>query len=151
MRSRIACVIVVFGALVAMGFPAWAGSSPTLTAPQNFVCAYVAGTDSIDCTWDVLDGATKYSVDVVASYDVDENLTIDQTLSFSFSTFTNSISIAVSDLNRDFTDDATDNPSRAVLADLAGKGLNPTSGHSNKSQNNPFSAVQSVVIPAPPE
>jgi hypothetical protein len=148
MKRMSVCALAVSIVIVAMAIPAWAASKPSLAAPANVVCAYNAGPpESVDCTWEAVPGATKYSVDVVASYDVDGST---ETLVLGFSSVANSISVPVSALYHDFTLDAVDDPVRPFEVDVAVKGLNPP-GKGQKSQNNPFgTTAEPVEIPTLP-
>lgn len=99
-------------------------------APNNLLCT--AGGTGVDLSWDVLSGATKYSVDV----EVDDGV---ETFEQSFSADTNSLSVA-------FTEFDTCGTAIAKV-----KGLNPPQ-KGLCSQNNAWSSdcVFEVVCPEEP-
>jgi hypothetical protein len=71
---------------------AWAGvlafvsdvRASHLAAPENVTCDVV--DDEIVVDWDDVDGAAKYSVNVVAAYDTDGNGEADEIVEFDFGT-----------------------------------------------------------------
>jgi hypothetical protein len=121
----IAIVVLMFGSVAMAGKP----GNCLPTGPTTFACP----TDGagVNFTWDVLTGATKYSIDVVVVSE-DLSTTVDQ----SFSTDTNSLSVP-------FTDFLICGSATAKV-----KGLNPPQ-KGTCSQNNAFSAECTFVIPCP--
>jgi hypothetical protein len=67
--AGVTLVVVTFSIVGAM-----AGPMPSLTtAPTNFACS--VGTESVECSWDALPGAAKYSVEAVANYLLNDAIT----------------------------------------------------------------------------
>ncbi len=122
-------LIAVIGLMIAS--VAMAGKpGPCLpTGPTNFVCPTDA--TGVNFAWDVLTGATKYSIDVTVVSE-DELTTVSQ----SFSSDTNSLSVP-------FTDFLICGTATAKV-----KGLNPPQKGAC-SQNNAFSAECIFTIPCP--
>lgn len=123
----------------------------TLPPPANLQVPVV--DDVIKATWDPVDGALKYSVCIVAEYDLDADGTADMSEDFDFGTSdrtdglpidTASLDIPLDALNLDLDEDGT-----AELIPVAArarvKALNP--GHGRGSQNNPFSEFVDIVLP----
>lgn len=129
MHSSFVAVAAVVTMALAFGLP---GPAWPLEAPQNVAC--VLATDAatqqqLEVTWDPLNDATKYSVDVIAGYEVDG---VTQSTEFSFGTSDRTdgepisapfLNIALSDLAYDFTADGVDNPSLPSAASVRVKGL----------------------------
>jgi hypothetical protein len=115
--------------------PASAGPTPSLaSAPTGFTCSLVA--DTVECSWDALAGATKYSVDVVANYVLADAST--SSADFDFGTALTTLSIPLSSFPTDVNGDlAADTLSSLVLRV---KGLNPP-GKSQYNQHTPFSST----------
>ena len=123
--------------IMALATFAFAGPSPTLPAPENFVCSN-DGT-YIYASWDAVDGAKKYSVEVEGTYTVDGE---EVTRTFEFTTTDPSFSAAIGGFDSQVFDclagvgactvDA-DSLSVKVKALSAGGGRGP-----HRSQNNPF-------------
>jgi hypothetical protein len=135
MRKLFVCA----AALVALGLTfevAAAGPLPALTAaPTNFTCSFV--DTSVQCSWDALTDATKYSVDVVANYTLADGTTT-ASADFDFGTPLASATIPLeafpSDVNQDgFADTLTSLVLRV-------KGLNPP-GKKDYNQATPFSST----------
>lgn len=121
--TLIMAVVLMFGSLAMAGVP-----GPCLTdPPTTFVCP-TDGT-GVNFSWDVLDGATKYSVDVVV---VNED--IQAIVEQSFSSDNNSLSVP-------FTSFPICGTATAKV-----KGLNPPQ-KGVCSQNNAFSAECVFDIP----
>lgn len=133
-------IAAVLSALAILVSAAAAGPVPTFTsAPTGFTCSFTTVSttnDAIECSWDVLTGATKYSVDVVANYDlgvVGGSMSAD----FDFGTSLTTIIIPLSSFPTDInTDGATDTLTSLILRV---KGLAPP-GKKDSNQNNPFSS-----------
>ena len=121
-----------------------------LPAPTDVTCPVLDGT--ILAAWAVVDGATKYSVDVVAGFDTSTppDGVVDATVDFDFGTSdrTDGAPISQSDLQiplsaliADFDTNGDGIPDVLGLApisvDLRVKALNP--GHGQGRQNNVFS------------
>jgi len=119
----IAAVVLMFGSLAMAG-----QHGPCLTEPPTTFLCPTDGT-GVNFTWDVLSGATKYSVDVVV-VSQDEQTIVEQ----SFSSDTNSLSVP-------FTSFLICGTATAKV-----KGLNP-SQNGACSQNNAFSAECIFDIP----
>ena len=139
MRKMLIVAVTLLAVAGLIG-PVSAGPQPALSAaPTNFTCAFVTVTtanDTIRCTWDVLDGATKYSVDTVANFELGNTLG-PLGVDFDFGTPINSVDIPLSafpvDINADLVDDTL------VSLVLRVKGLNPP-GKQLYNQHNPFSS-----------
>lgn len=125
-----------------------------LPAPTNLTCPVVDGTIAAD--WDDVEGAVKYSVDVVAAYDTDGDGEPDEIAEFSFGTSDRTdggdigdsdLMIAVADLvvgvdtDGDGVEDIFFDP---VAAMLRVKALDPGKGKGR--QNHPFSEPCLVVF-----
>lgn len=118
-----------------------------LEAPTGVTCEVV--DDTIAADWDDVDGAVKYSVDVVAAYDIDGDGEPDEIAEFSFGTSDRTddgeigdsdLTIALADLvvgvdsDGDGVEDTFFDP---VAAMLKVKALDP--GRGRGPQNHPFS------------
>ena len=143
MKSLIGLVAVAMALAFGLPGPAWS----LLDAPQNVACELETDAigEELAVTWGAVDGATKYSVDVIAGYEVDG---VTQSVDFSFGTSDRTdgalisapfLNIALSDLA--FTaDGVTIFPS---AASVSVKGLD-SGGKVKKdkgAQNNPFSEL----------
>lgn len=139
MRKMLIVAVTLLGIAGLVG-PASAGPAPALiAAPINFVCTFATVSttnDTIRCTWDVLVGAAKYSVDTVANYELGNTLG-PLGVDFDFGTPINTVDIPLSafptDVNSDLAADTL------VSAVLRVKGLNPP-GKRDYNQHNPFSS-----------
>ena len=134
--SMIATALLATAVLVG---PVSAGPEAALPAPTGFTCAFVTvatTNDTIHCEWAVLDGATKYSVDTVANFELGNTLG-PLGVDFDFGTPINSVDISLAsfpvDVNADTFEDAL------VSLVLRVKGLNPP-GKRLYNQSNPFSS-----------
>jgi hypothetical protein len=125
-----------------------------LEAPTGLTCDVV--DDTIAADWDDVDGAVKYSVDVVAAYDTDGDGEPDETAEFSFGTSDRTdggeigdsdLTIPLEDLvvgvdtDGDGVDDTFFEP---VAAELKVKALDPGKGKGR--QNHPFSDPCIIVF-----
>jgi len=137
-------------ALVALAL--LAGSALALPAPQNF-SADVVG-DNVEFSWDAVEGAAKYSVDVDAAVTLVDGSELSAELSYGTSDRTDGGDMADPDLTV---------PAATILSDLAAvlgvevnaiagvdalarvKALNP--GRGKGRQNNPFSNTDSFTLP----
>jgi hypothetical protein len=122
-----------------------------LMAPTNVACPIVG--DVIEVGWDDVAEATKYSVNLVATYDTGilGDTTDDTTIDWDFGTGDRTdgnpinqsdLIIPLSALNNDFGV----GPQSAVAAQLRVKGLHP--GKNQQQQNNPFSDFCVLTAPA---
>jgi hypothetical protein len=125
-------------------------SAHHLTAPTNVLCPLVG--DVIQANWDDVADATKYSVNVVASYDTGlaGDPTDDTSKDWDFGTGdrTDGFPISQSDLLislSGLTYDFGTGPLPATAVQLRVKGLHP--GKNQQQQNNLFS---DFCFPAPP-
>ena len=119
-------------------------SANHLAAPTNLLCPIVG--DVIQANWDDVVDATKYSVNVVATYDtgISGNPTDDTSMDWDCGTGDRTdgwpmgqsdLMIPLSGLNHDFGTGAGSQP--AVAAQLRVKGLHP--GKNQQRQDNLFS------------
>jgi hypothetical protein len=135
MRKLFVCAV----ALVAIALPiggAAAGPLPALTtAPTNFTCSFV--DTSVQCSWDMLTGATKYSVDVVANYTLADGIAT-ASADFDFGTALTSITIPLSAFPSDVNLDTLSDTLGSLV--LRVKGLNPP-GKKDYNQTTPFSST----------
>jgi len=116
------------------------GSHPTLPAPAD-VTACVDSNANLNVAWCAVPDATKYSVEVEASYDLGTACG-DATEEFSFGTNGTSIEVPISAFAFDFGS----GPVAACSLDVKVKGLNPP--QPGGSQNNPFTeADQNPIDP----
>lgn len=135
MQKLFVCAAALVAIALATGGAA-AGPLPALTtAPTNFTCSVV--DTSVDCSWEALAGASKYSVDVVANYTLADGITT-TSADFDFGTTLTSITIPLdafpSDINQDTSDDAL------TSLVLRVKALNPP-GKKDYNQATPFSST----------
>jgi hypothetical protein len=120
--------------------PASAGPMPSLaSAPTGFTCSLVA--DTVECSWDALDGATKYSVDVVANYVLADATT--SSADFDFGTAMTTISIPLSSFPTDINGDLVADTLSSLV--LRVKGLNPP-GKKQYNEANPFSSTITCTV-----
>ena len=130
----------VLSALALWAGAATAGPVPALSsAPTGFTCAFTTVStpnDAIECSWDVLAEATKYSVDVLANYDLG---VVGGSVSaeFDFGTQLTTIVIPLSSFPTDINTDG--NPDTLTSLVLRVKGLAPP-GRQASNQHNPFSS-----------
>ena len=118
-----------------------------LDPPANFNADYADGDEFISTSWDPVEGATKYSVNVYAEYDTDGDGIGDMSEDFDFGTSDRDDGYLMSDpfLNIPFAAISVDidvnedgNPDTLTGAMARVKALNP--GKGNGRQNHPFSA-----------
>lgn len=115
--------------------PASAGPTPSLaSAPASFTCSLLA--DTVECSWEALDGAIKYSVDVVANYVLADATT--SSADFDFGTTFTTISIPLSAFPADVNGDLVSDTLGSLV--LRVKGLNPP-GKKDHNQHTPFSST----------
>jgi hypothetical protein len=106
-----------------------------LLAPQNVGC--LQSDANLDVTWNPVDAAQKYSVDVIVTY-VGSTSGEEASQEFSFSTLSSPLTIEefagafTADVDGDTTND------QVIRIDVKVKGLHP--GNSQGRQNNPFSS-----------
>lgn len=135
MQKLFVCAAALVAIALATGGAA-AGPLPALTtAPTNFTCSFVDG--SVECEWEAVADAAKYSVDVVANYSLADGITT-TSADFDFGTTLTSITIPLdafpTDINQDtFTDALTSLVLRV-------KALNPP-GKKDYNQATPFSST----------
>ena len=135
MRKLFVCAAALVTIGLAIGGAA-AGPLPALTtAPTNFTCSVV--DTSVECSWDALEGASKYSVDVVANYMLADGITT-TSADFDFGTTLTSISIPVDTFPSDIDQDTFADTLTSLV--LRVKGLNPP-GKKDYNQATPFSAT----------
>jgi hypothetical protein len=125
-------------------------SAHHLAAPINLVCPIVG--DAIQANWEDVTEATKYSVNVVATYDtgIAGDPTDDTSMDLDFGTGdrTDGMPIGQSDLMIPLSELSYDfgtGPQAAIAAQLRVKGLHP--GKDQQRQNNLFS---DFCIPSAP-
>ncbi len=145
MRKPLIIVVALFAVAVFAG-PVFAGSNPALTAPPaDFQCTFTTVSttnDTVHCTWTSLDGATKYSVDVVANYDLGGGGTM--SADFDFGTPLTAIDIPLSSFPIDINGDMVADTLLSLV--LRVKGLNPPAKDPHHSQNNQFSGIVTCTI-----
>jgi len=130
-------------ALAALPAVATAGGFASLSAPAD-VTACVDSASNLNVAWCPVPDATKYSVEVTASYDTGVGCG-DEYVEFDFGTNGTSFETALSAFDYDFGS----GPVSACSLWVGVKGLNPPKGrHSKVSQNNPFAyADQNPIDP----
>lgn len=134
MRKLFLCGVTLV-ALIFSITGATAGPVPALTtAPTGFTCE-VQG-DSVVCSWDQLDGAKKYSVEVIVNYTLNDGVTT-ASADFDFGTEMLEITIPLAAFPSDINDDLLDDTLTSLV--LRVKGLNPP-GKKDYNQNTPFSS-----------
>jgi len=144
MRKIFVIATALLATAVVVG-PVSAGPQAALPAPTGFTCSFATVTtanDTIHCEWDVLDGATKYSVDAVANFELGNTLG-PLGVDFDFGTPINSVDIAVSSFPTDVNGDTFDDTLLSLV--LRVKGLNPP-GKRLYNQSNPFSSPTVTCI-----
>jgi len=145
MRKTIAAIIAFVTCALVVGASS-AGPLPALTsAPTGFTCSFSTITttnDAITCTWTALAGANKYSVDVIANYDLGSALGR-MSADFDFGTTAVSVTIPLSAFPTDINLDTV--PDTLVSVVLRVKGLVPP-GKNVNNQNNPFSPTLTCTI-----
>jgi hypothetical protein len=135
MQKLFVCAAALVGIVLASG-GATAGPLPALTtAPTSFTCSVV--DTSVDCSWDPLAGASKYSVDVVANYTLADGITT-TSADFDFGTTLTTISIPLDTFPSDIDQDTVDDTLMSLV--LRVKGLNPP-GKKDYNQATPFSST----------
>jgi hypothetical protein len=135
MQKLFVCAAALVGIVLASG-GATAGPLPALTtAPTSFTCSVV--DTSVDCSWDPLVGASKYSVDVVANYTLADGITT-TSADFDFGTTLTTISIPLDTFPSDIDQDTVDDTLMSLV--LRVKGLNPP-GKKDYNQATPFSST----------
>ena len=118
-----------------------AASHSNLLAPLD-VTACVDANGNLNIAWCAVDGATKYSIEVEASYNLGTACG-DATLDFDFGTDGTSLEIPISTFDNDFGSGAVPACSLSVKV----KGLNPPQKRGGR-QNNPFTeADQNPIDP----
>jgi hypothetical protein len=135
MRKLFTCALAFVAIALTFGGVA-AGPLPALTTPPtNFTCSVV--DTSVQCSWDALTGAAKYSVDVVANYLLSDGITT-ASADFDFGTALTSIIIPLSAFPSDANQDGV--PDTVTSLVLRVKGLNPP-GKTHYNQKTPFSST----------
>lgn len=145
MRKMIAPTVAFLAFALVVGTSS-AGSLPGLTsAPTGFTCSFTTistPNDAVLCSWTALVDAKKYSVDVIANYDLGNALG-SVSADFDFGTTATSVTIPLSafpvDVNLDTVADTL------VSVVLRVKGLVPP-GKNVNNQNNPFSPTLTCTI-----
>ena len=144
MRQLAVAVLPLVTAILFLG-PAHAGPTPALpVAPTSFTCSFITvdTVDTIQCTWDVLTGATKYAVDAIANFDLGDALGA-QSADFDFGTPDTTVTIPLSSLATDINLDGVDDTPVSVV--LRVKGLAPP-GRRQFNQHNAFSGTVTCVV-----
>lgn len=140
--TLLTCLCIL--ALVALPGIALAGSHSNLPAPAD-VTACVDSNGNLNVAWCAVPGAAKYSIEVVASY----NLGVacgDASLNFDFGASGTSLEVPTSVFSNDFGT----GPVAACSLSVKVKGLNPPQKHGGR-ENNPFtSADQNPIDPTVP-
>jgi hypothetical protein len=147
--ARISLTLVA----IVLGMPLGSAAGH-LSPPAEVTCPNDGTTIMAD--WSDVDGATKYSVDVVAGYDVDGDGVVDVTIDRDFGTSDRAdgapigqsdLAIPLSALVMDFDTDGDGVPDLLGLAPgsvmLRVKALHP--GRAEGPQNAPFSAFCTVL------
>jgi hypothetical protein len=135
MHKLFVCAVALVAIALSMGGAA-AGPLPALTtAPTNFTCSFV--DTSVQCSWDELTDATKYSVDVVANYILADGTTT-ASADFDFGTALTSITIPLDAFPTDVNQDTFADTLTSLV--LRVKGLNPP-GKKDYNQATPFSST----------
>jgi len=144
--KKIILLTLILGISVLLWTPAMAKKElGTLPAPTNVKTDLSSDTDSICFSWDSVEGATKYSLDIAVYVDVDKDSFFDRMVEFSFGIGNRTGGFNPSDLNlcvplSDFNSDldGDDVPEQIYGTALVKvKALNP--GKGNGRQNNAFS------------
>ena len=150
--KRTIMISFIVGMTLILGSWVMAAPKPSLPSPTGLAC--VADGDSVVFTWDAVDGATKYSVDVEVLIDGTWDEGVIVKLSFGTSDRTDGESMSAPNLDVPFTDfvydldgDSLTPPNRlSGEAKAKVKALKPP-GAGFKSQNNPFSEWCEFSIP----
>jgi len=141
MRQLAVAVLSLVTALL-FARPVFAGPTPRFSEPPaNFTCSFVA-PDTIQCSWDALTGATKYSVDAIANFDLGNALGA-QSADFDFGTPDTTVTIPLSSFPTDINLDLVDDTLVSVV--LRVKGLAPP-GKREFNQHNAFSGTVTCVV-----
>ncbi len=145
MRKRITAAVAFVAFALVVG-AASAGPLPALTsAPAGFTCSFTTistPNDAILCSWTALAGATKYSVDTIANYDLGNALG-SMSADFDFGTTAIFITIPLSSFPTDINLDTVPDTLASVV--LRVKGLAPP-GKQVSNQDNPFSPTVTCTI-----
>jgi hypothetical protein len=91
----------------------------------------------VQCSWDALTGAAKYSVDVVGNYTLSDGITT-ASADFDFGTALTTITIPLSAFPTDINQDTFADTLTSLV--LRVKGLNPP-GKTDYNQKTPFSST----------
>lgn len=137
---RVPMVSTALLAVVLAVTPAAAGPDPALTAaPTDFACVFsTTDPNTIECSWSALDGASKYSVDVIANYTL--GVGGEGSFDFDFGTpLTTAEAVLPADVDQDTLADTL------VSAVLRVKGMNPP-GRQAFNQNTPFSSTVTCTV-----
>jgi hypothetical protein len=135
MQKLFVCAVALVAIAIATGGAA-AGPLPALTtAPANFNCSVV--DTSVECSWDAVAEASKYSVDVVANYTLADGITT-TSADFDFGTALTSIIIPLDAFPTDIDQNSSDDTLTSLV--LRVKGLNPP-GKKDYNQATPFSST----------
>ena len=144
MRRLLTLAVTVLAVALVVGSVS-AGPEPALsTAPTGFTCVFTSVTtanDTIHCSWDLLLGASKYSVDGTVNYELGNTLG-PLGVEYDFGTPTNGVDIPLTSFPADINADLTDDTLMSLV--LKVKGLNPPKKLYN--QNNPFSSPTVTCI-----
>jgi len=116
-----------------------AASHSNLPAPLD-VTACVDANGNLNVAWCAVPGATKYSIEVEASYNLGTACG-DATLDFDFGTDGTSLEVPISSFDHDFGSGSVP----ACSLNVQVKGLNPPQKHGGR-QNNPFTAADQNPI-----
>lgn len=142
--KRSAALVVALVSLALWTGQALAGPAPALTsAPDNFSCSFVTvvdPNDAVQCSWDALTGATKYSVEAVASFDIGGGV---WSADFDFGTALTTVTIPLSSFPADINGDLVDDTLLSLV--LSVKGLAPP-GRKDYNQHNPFSPAWTCTL-----
>jgi hypothetical protein len=127
----------------AQGTPRRGKTPPALAAPVIASCA--ADATNVTVTWGAVTGATKYSVEFVAGYDLNPvDGCADSFLEFDYDSTDTTLVVPLTDFAHDFCDDTAACVTSLVSLTVRVKGLNPPSGGprgSGAPHDNPFSAL----------
>jgi hypothetical protein len=135
MRKLFLCAAALAAIALSIGGAA-AGPLPALTtAPTNFTCSIVE--TNVQCSWDAVTDATKYSVDVVANYTL-AGATTTASGDFDFGTTLTTITIPLDGFPGDINQDTL--PDTLTSLVLRVKAMNPP-GKKDYNQATPFSST----------
>lgn len=144
--KKILCFVLPFALpLLALGM---------LLAPTGLVVP--VSDDIIHASWDPVEGAVKYSVNIVADYDTDEDGEADLSVDFDFGTSDRDDGLEMSYPALDIPLSELDMPIVDELGNITGylspvsaqarvKALDP--GKAKGRQNNPFCPFVEIVLP----